>query len=46
MALLGNQPSSHNDIPVEEATGEIENFANLQLQEITRLMTFKMEEVA
>ena len=46
MALLGNQPSSYNDIPEEEANGEIEAFSNLQLEEITRLMTFNMEEVA
>ncbi len=46
MALLGNQPSSNNDNPQEEATGEIEAFSNLQLEEITRLMTFNLEEVA
>ncbi len=43
MALLGNQPSSHNDSSGEAITGEIENFSTLQLEEITQLMTFKME---
>ena len=46
MALLGNQQSSYNDSPREEATGEIETFSNLQLEEITQLMTINMEEVA
>jgi hypothetical protein len=43
---LGNQPSIHNDCPVEEAIGEIEVFSNLQLEEITFLMPFNMEEIA
>jgi hypothetical protein len=46
IALLGNQPSIHNDSPAEEAMGEIEAFSNLQLKEITFLMPFNMEEVA
>jgi hypothetical protein len=46
MALLGNQPSSNNDTPEQEATGEIEAFSNLQLEEISRLMSINMEEVA
>ena len=46
MALLGNQPSSYNGTPGEEATGEIETFSNLQLEEITHLMAINMEEVA
>ena len=46
IALLGNQPSIHNDFPAEEVTGEIEAFSNLQLKEITFLMPFNMENVA
>lgn len=46
IALLGNQPSIHNDCPVEEAMGEIEVLSNLQLEEITFLMPFNMEERA
>ena len=46
IALLGNQPSIQNDSPTEEVTGEIEAFSNLQLEEITFLMPFNMEEVA
>lgn len=46
MALLGNQPFSHNHSNGEEASGEIETFSNLQLKEITQLMTINMEEVA
>lgn len=45
MALLGNQQTPYNDYQGEEVIGEIENFSNLQLEEITRLMTFNMEEV-
>jgi hypothetical protein len=45
-ALLGNQPSSNNDIPAPEVTGEIEDFSNLQLEEISQLMIINMEEVA
>ena len=46
IAMLGNQPSIHIDSPTEEAMGEIEAFSNLQLEEITFLMPFNMEEVA
>ena len=46
MALLGNQPLLNNDPKKEEANGEIETFSNLQLEEITRLMTINIGEVA
>ncbi|MEI7792975.1 MAG: hypothetical protein WCI57_05830, partial [Candidatus Berkelbacteria bacterium] len=46
IALLGNQPSIHNDSPATEVMGEIEAFSNLQLKEITFLMPFNMGEVA
>jgi hypothetical protein len=46
MALLGNQPLLNNDKKKEEANGEIETFSNLQLEEITRLMTINIGEVA
>jgi len=46
MALLGNQQTPHNDPPGEEAISEIENFSNLQLEEITRLTSLNMEAVA
>ena len=46
MALLGNQPPVLNNSKEVEASGEIETFSNLQLEEITRLMTFNMGEVA
>lgn len=45
MAILGNQPPSHIDSLKEETPNEIENFSTLQLEEIARLMTGKMEEV-
>jgi len=45
MALLGNQPAINYDPPQENAMDEIESFSNRQLDEITQLITFKMEEV-
>jgi len=46
MALLGNQPVTQTPCQKEESGGEIEAFSNLQLEEITQLMTLKLEEVA
>jgi len=46
MALLGNQPVTQTPCQKEEAGSEIEAFSNLQLEEITQLMTIKLEEVA
>jgi hypothetical protein len=47
MALLGNQPPvPQTSCQKEEAGSEIEAFSNLQLEEITQLMTIKLEEVA
>jgi transposase len=46
MALLGNQPVTQTPCQEEESGSEIEAFSNLQLEEITQLMTIKLEEVA
>jgi hypothetical protein len=46
IALLGNQPAMLNNSNEVETSGEIEIFSNLQLDEITRLMTLNMGEVA
>jgi hypothetical protein len=46
MALLGNQPLTQTPCQKEETCGEIEAFSNLQLEEISQLMTIKLEEVA
>jgi hypothetical protein len=46
IALLGNQTPLPNNPKEPQAKGEIETFSNLQLDEITRLMTLNMGEVA
>jgi len=46
IALLGNQPGSANALPSAEINDEIENFSNLQLEEISDLLTFSIREEA